>query len=78
MHISRSTNTSFPKAVVNEEIKQNQCTKVVFILFDYLDRWLREWMWQKNSSNHDDYIKVQVGLAIFFQALTIITIMFGI
>ncbi|XP_050294547.1 serine/threonine-protein kinase ATR [Anthonomus grandis grandis] len=35
------------KEVVVEEEKQAKCTKVVFILLDFLDRWLREWLWQK-------------------------------
>ncbi|XP_018574027.1 serine/threonine-protein kinase ATR-like, partial [Anoplophora glabripennis] len=36
-----------PQIVTPEEVKQMQCTKVVFLLLDFLDRWLREWQWQK-------------------------------
>lgn len=28
---------------------QIQCTKVVFILLDFLDRWTREWQWQNGQ-----------------------------
>lgn len=43
-----------PQSVTPEELKQTQCTKVVFLLLDFLDRWLREWHWQKGSDCRSD------------------------
>lgn len=36
--------------------------KVIFILLDFLDRWLREWRWQKETavSVDDKYKKIKV------------------
>ncbi|XP_023017943.2 serine/threonine-protein kinase atr isoform X2 [Leptinotarsa decemlineata] len=36
-----------PQVITPEEVKRMQCTKVVFLLLDFLDRWVREWQWQK-------------------------------
>ncbi|KAL1512933.1 hypothetical protein ABEB36_002432 [Hypothenemus hampei] len=38
-----------------EEEKQTKCTKVMFILLDFLDRWLREWQWCKGASASTDH-----------------------
>ncbi|CAH1116639.1 unnamed protein product [Phaedon cochleariae] len=50
-----------PQVITPEEVKQMQCTKVVFILLDFLDRWVREWQWQKGlagrSNEHFQIIK---------------------
>lgn len=53
-----------PQSITPEELKQAQCTKVVFLLLDFLDRWLREWHWQKGSSgrSNDHYTGIQVNL----------------
>ncbi|RZC32904.1 serine/threonine-protein kinase ATR, partial [Asbolus verrucosus] len=40
--------------VTPEEVKQTQCTKVVFIILDFLDRWTREWQWQKGLAGRTD------------------------
>lgn len=51
-----------PQPITPEEVKQTECTKVVFILLDFLDRWVREWIWQKGLAGrrNDDYKKVNV------------------
>ncbi|XP_057666885.1 serine/threonine-protein kinase ATR-like [Diorhabda carinulata] len=46
LNVRPDINTETP-TVTPEKIKQIQCTKVVFLLLDYLDRWVREWQWQK-------------------------------
>lgn len=62
-----------PQTITPEELKQTQCTKVVFLVLDFLDRWLREWQWQKgtnNSSNeHYAIIKVNIWIHISFNYL---------
>ncbi|XP_066138403.1 serine/threonine-protein kinase ATR [Euwallacea fornicatus] len=42
------------KEVTSEEEKQIKCTKVVFVLLDFLERWLREWQWHKGLSASND------------------------
>ncbi|XP_018328651.1 serine/threonine-protein kinase ATR [Agrilus planipennis] len=46
-----------PQSVTSEEETQHQCVKVVFVLFDFLDRWLREWEWSKGLAGreHENY-----------------------
>ncbi|KAG5868652.1 hypothetical protein JTB14_031712 [Gonioctena quinquepunctata] len=50
-----------PQVITPEDVKQMQCTKVVFLLLDFLDRWVREWQWQKGlagiSNEHYRIIK---------------------
>ncbi|CAH0564186.1 unnamed protein product [Brassicogethes aeneus] len=43
-----------PQVITPEEVKQLECTKVVFLLLDFLDRWLREWMWLKGQSGNSN------------------------
>ncbi|XP_072378347.1 serine/threonine-protein kinase ATR [Diabrotica undecimpunctata] len=40
--------------ITPEDVKQMQCTKVVFLLLDFLDRWVREWHWQKGVAGTAD------------------------
>lgn len=40
--------------ITPEEVKQMQCTKVVFLLLDFLDRWVREWQWKKGVAGNKD------------------------
>nr|CAI5838056.1 unnamed protein product [Callosobruchus analis] len=49
------------QAITPEEMKQMQCTKVVFLLLDFLDRWLREWEWQKGQAgvSSENYKTIQ-------------------
>lgn len=51
-----------PQVVTPEEVKQMQCTKVVFLLLDFMDRWLREWQWQKGLEGitNEFYKKIKV------------------
>ncbi|KAF7269206.1 hypothetical protein GWI33_017672 [Rhynchophorus ferrugineus] len=47
--------------VTGEEEKQMKCTRVLFVLLDFLDRWLREWHWCKgqNSDTDQSYQKIK-------------------
>ncbi|KAJ8938742.1 hypothetical protein NQ318_016037 [Aromia moschata] len=49
------------QVVTPEEEKQMQCTRVVFVLLDFLDRWIREWRWQKGLEGLTDenFLKVK-------------------
>lgn len=51
-----------PQPVTPEEVKQKACTRVVFILLDFLDRWTREWLWQKGlaGQQNSEYRKINV------------------
>lgn len=55
--------TDFP-VVTPEELKRMQCTKVVFLLLDFLDQWLREWQWQKGLTgvSHEHFQTVRVSI----------------
>ncbi|XP_060518372.1 serine/threonine-protein kinase ATR isoform X2 [Cylas formicarius] len=37
-----------------DDDKQMQCTKVMFVLLDFLDRWIREWRWANGKSAGSD------------------------
>lgn len=49
-----------------EDEKQIQCSKVVFVLLDFMDRWVREWEWQKGAIGRNDsnYANIQVIIYI--------------
>lgn len=55
-----------PQLLTPEELKQTQCTKVVFLVLDFLDRWLREWHWQKglNGRSNEHYSVLQVKVLV--------------
>ncbi|XP_071056684.1 serine/threonine-protein kinase ATR [Onthophagus taurus] len=40
--------------VVSQKINQNRCIKVIFVLLDFLDRWIREFEWQNGASSRND------------------------
>ncbi|XP_044758902.1 serine/threonine-protein kinase atr [Coccinella septempunctata] len=42
------------QTVTQKEFWKNQCTKTVFILLDFLDRWLREWQCLKRVAGRND------------------------
>ncbi|KYB25791.1 Serine/threonine-protein kinase ATR-like Protein [Tribolium castaneum] len=45
---------------LEKDIK-TQCTKVVFVVLDFLDRWTREWQWSKGSTARSDpnFVKIK-------------------
>lgn len=43
------------REITAEKEKQFKCTKVVFILLDFLDRWLREWQWNERGNTDQNY-----------------------
>ena len=59
-----------PKGVVMSQLVTNEvhdhkrCLKVVFVLLDFLDRWAREWEWQRKGTDRDDqnFKKVKVRI----------------
>lgn len=53
------------QVITPEEVKQQQATKVVFLLLDFIDRWLREWDWLKGQSGSND--KSYLCLKVLFQ-----------
>ncbi|XP_017770441.1 PREDICTED: serine/threonine-protein kinase atr-like [Nicrophorus vespilloides] len=50
-----------------ETIKSEQYTKVVFVLLDFLDRWLRKWLWNAGfqGRNNENYKKIKAFLSNF-------------
>lgn len=60
--LSTSSNVPEPRAIISEEPDRSQCMKVIFVLLDFLERWLREWQWQRNAAGRDDgnYKKILV------------------
>ncbi|KAK9719934.1 Phosphatidylinositol 3- and 4-kinase [Popillia japonica] len=52
--LSTSSNVPEPRAIISEEPDRSQCMKVIFVLLDFLERWLREWQWQRNAAGRDD------------------------
>ncbi|XP_044272747.1 serine/threonine-protein kinase ATR-like [Tribolium madens] len=50
-----------------EKAKKTQCTKIVFVILDFLDRWTREWQWSHGSTARNDpnFIKIKSFLGKF-------------
>ncbi|ERL94616.1 hypothetical protein D910_11893 [Dendroctonus ponderosae] len=46
--------TPIARELTGDSEKQIKCAKVVFILLDFLDRWLREWQWLNGLSAETD------------------------
>lgn len=55
------------QTITPEQEMQVQCTKVVFVLLDFLDRWLREWQWQngQKAPNNENYKNIKTFLNRF-------------
>ncbi|GJQ85421.1 hypothetical protein Trydic_g23851 [Trypoxylus dichotomus] len=50
-----------------KELNKSHCMKVIFILLDFLERWIREWQWQRGANGRDDdnYKKICLFLTKF-------------
>ncbi|XP_063916724.1 serine/threonine-protein kinase ATR-like isoform X2 [Zophobas morio] len=50
-----------------ERVERTQCTKVVFIILDFLNRWTREWQWRTGSKGRNDpnFVKIKTFLERF-------------
>ncbi|KAL3272429.1 hypothetical protein HHI36_013911 [Cryptolaemus montrouzieri] len=59
--------TATSQSVTPKEFSKIQCTKIVFILLDFLDRWLREWQWLKKIAGRNDpnFKKIKTFLSRF-------------
>lgn len=55
------------KLRIPEKEKRIQCTKIVFVLLDFLDRWIREWEWKKAAqSRENEHYKIIQAFATRF------------
>lgn len=50
-----------------EEAKLQQCRKVVFVLLDHLDRWVREWKYKDVSGQNAQYDKIKVSVFMYVE-----------
>ncbi|KRT79873.1 hypothetical protein AMK59_8162 [Oryctes borbonicus] len=66
---STSTNrfNQTSQAATSKGLKKSHCMKVIFILLDFLERWIREWQWQRGANGRDDdnYKKIYLFLTRF-------------
>lgn len=49
---------------IQDDVKQTQCSTVIFVLVDFLERWVREWQWLKGvmGRNDENFLKIQTFL----------------
>lgn len=60
--------TSNSKNLLPQTLKRRQCMKVVFVLLDFLERWIREWNWQRTANGREDenYKRIEVKILGMF------------